>query len=205
MLGFVAQERARRADNRVVRRVSRNLRDERGFTIIELLVASLILVLVLMGTMQVLDTSTRMAHQDTDRGHAIREAQVGLDRLVREARHARAVVSTATQVLELDVRRNGVDRRVRFDCSVAEPSRPGFRRCVRTVVTGPGAGASEPLVTAIGPVGGSSTVFTYTPASGTARYVSVQFSVAVDGGRVAGGHDTPLVLSDGTSLRNVGA
>jgi prepilin-type N-terminal cleavage/methylation domain-containing protein len=179
-------------------------RDERGFTLVELLVAALVLVIVLLGTMQVLDTSTRMAAQDTDRGHAIREAQVGLDRMVREARHAIAVVTAAPQVLELDVRRQGVDRRVRFDCSVAEPGRPGLRRCVRTVVAGPGTGTGEPLITAITAAQGSSVVFAYTPPAGQARYVQIRFGVAVDGGRVAGGHDTPLVLSDGTTLRNVG-
>jgi prepilin-type N-terminal cleavage/methylation domain-containing protein len=179
-------------------------RGERGFTLVELLVTALVMVVVLLGTMQVLDDSTRMAAQDTDRGHAIREAQVGLDRMVREARHARAVVAAGPQALELDVRRRGVDSRVRFDCSVAEPGRPGLSRCTRTVVSGPGAGTAEPLVTAIAPVQGSPTVFTYSPAAGPARYVRVQLGVAVDGGRAAGGHDARLVLSDGTALRNVG-
>jgi prepilin-type N-terminal cleavage/methylation domain-containing protein len=178
--------------------------DERGFTLVELLVTILVLVVLALATFAVLDASTRSAHHDTGRAHAIRDAQAGLDRLVRELRHTRAVVASAAQSLEVDVRRNGVDRRVRFDCSVAEPGRPGLRRCVRTVVSGPGAGLTEPLVTAIGDAHGSPAVFAYTPAYGTARHVRVQFGVSVDGGRAGSPYDGRFVLSDGTSLRNVG-
>lgn len=172
--------------------------DERGFSLIELLVAMTVLATVMLATLAVLDSSSRMARSDTDRASAIQEAQVGLDRMVRELRHARAVNSASPQVLDVMVLQRGVARRVVFDCSVAHPSTTGQRRCTRSA----DGGAAAVLVDRVRNIGAVSGAFTYTPATGTPKHVTVRLGVAVDDGRT-GGHFRSLVLTDGTALRNV--
>ncbi len=172
--------------------------DERGFSLIELLVAMTVLAAVMVATLGVLDSSSRMARSDTERASAIQEAQVGLDRMVRELRHTRAVNSASPQVLDVMVLQRGLARRVVFDCSVAHPTAAGQRRCTRSA----DGGTAEVLVDRVRAVGTDSQAFAYTPATGTPKHVTVRLGVAVDAGR-AGGHTRSLVVTDGTALRNV--
>ena len=172
--------------------------DERGFSLIELLVAMTVLAAVMVATLGVLDSSSRMARSDTDRASAIQDAQVGLDRMVRELRHARLVNSATAQVLDVTVLQRGITRRVVFDCSVAHPSTDGQRQCTRSA----DGGSAEVLVDRVRDVGSDSQAFAYTPATGAPKHVTVRLAVAVDDGR-AGGHSRSLVLTDGTALRNV--
>ena len=171
--------------------------DERGFTLVELLVGMTVLVILMMATFNVLDDSTKLAIRDNDRTTAVRDAQVGLDRMIRELRHTSLVNSATPQVLDVNVTRRGVDRRVVFDCSVAVPGATGLRRCMRT----PSGGPAELLVDRVRDIGADASAFTYTPASG-ARHVRVRIGVAVDGGK-KGGYGDALVLTDGTALRHV--
>lgn len=172
--------------------------DERGFTLVELLVSATILVLIMMATFSVLDGSSKTARRDTERAHAIREAQVGIDRMVRELRHTQTVHSASAQVLDVTVLQRGVTQRVVFDCSVASPGTPGARRCTRT----PSGGSADVLVDRVRNIGADSSAFAYTPPSGTIRHVMVRLGVAADGGR-AEGYRNDVVLSNGTALRNV--
>jgi prepilin-type N-terminal cleavage/methylation domain-containing protein len=172
--------------------------DERGFTVVELLVAMTVLVGVMLATFSVLDDSVRFARSDTERASAIREAQVGIDRMVRELRHTRLVHAAAQQVLDVTVVRRGVDQRVVFDCGVNVPGSGGLRRCTRT----PAGGPTTTLVDRVRNVGSDSKAFDYTPATGTVRHVTVRLAVAVDGGR-KGGQRRSFILTDGTALRNV--
>lgn len=173
--------------------------DERGFTLVELLVGMTILVGVMMATFSVLDESTRMASRDNERSTAIDEARVGIDRMVRELRHARLVTTATPQVLTVTVLRRGVDQQVQFNCSTPMPApNATLRRCTRSVAGGP----AEVLVDRVRPIGPDTSAFTYTPATGTPRHVAVRLGVAVDGGK-HGGYRQSLVLNDGTRLRNV--
>ena len=172
--------------------------DERGFTIIELLVGMTVLVVVMLATLTVLDDSTRIAARDNDRSQAIRDAQVGIDRMVRELRHTRLVNSATPQVLDVNVVRRGVDTRVVFNCSTAVPGAAGLRRCTRT----PAGGTAELLVDRVRDIGADSSAFAYTPAAATARHVTIRLGLVVDAGK-QGGYQQNVVLTDGTALRNV--
>jgi prepilin-type N-terminal cleavage/methylation domain-containing protein len=172
-------------------------RGEAGFTLVELLVAMGLLVVVMLAAMAVLDGSGQTATRDGQRAHAIREAQVGIDQMVRELRHTRVVHAHGAQVLDVTVVRRGVEQRVVFDCSIAHPDRPGTRRCTRT-----GGGSSRLLVDGVRDLGGDSSAFAYTPSSGPVRHVRIRLAVAADGGH-GSGYTHDLVLTSGTALRNV--
>jgi type II secretory pathway pseudopilin PulG len=172
-------------------------RDEGGFTIIELLVSMSVLLLVLFATLQLLDSSSVMARQETDRAHAVREAQVGLDRMVRELRHAQTVTGTATTFTATLVRQ-GVTRTVSFTCDAPHPTQPTTRRCLRTEGT-----VTSELIDQVQPRAGDPPIFTYTAAaSGAVRHVGIRLPIRLDGGDSTGYGNARTILRDGTGLRN---
>jgi prepilin-type N-terminal cleavage/methylation domain-containing protein len=166
--------------------------DERGFTLVELLVGMLVLVVVMLATLQVLDDSTRISQRDNERAAAIQDAQVGLDRMVRELRHATTVAGSATVLMATIQRRGVTTANVIFNCDPANVV-AGVRRCTRQV----GAGTPEVLVNR---VRGTSPVFTYTGSP--PKFVRVRLEVAPDGGKV-GGYRESVIYTDGTGFRNV--
>ena len=165
--------------------------DERGFTLVELLVGMLVLVIVMLATLQVLDDSTRISTRDNDRAQAIQEAQTGLDRMVRELRHATTVTTAGTTAITATIQRRGVTTAsVTFNCANVAA---GVRRCTRQV----GAGTPEILIDRVRDTG---TVFTYTGTP--TKFVKIRIGVAADGGK-AGGFRETVYFTDGTGLRNV--
>lgn len=167
----------------------------------ELLVATSILIVVLTAVLSLLDSAFKQAPSDQERAHVMRDAQVGLHRMTRELRQAYEVVAPPTaQALEVRVNVLGTDRRVRYSCDVAHPSRADTFRCVRQELDGAGAVTSSAVV-----VDGttSTAVFSYTPNAVSPRYVSAQVRLPAKGEREDGAQHS-IVLSDGLSLRNVG-
>lgn len=174
------------------------LKHEDGFSLVELLVASTMLVVIMLATFSMLEASTGQAGRETERASAIGEAQTGLDRMVRELRHARSIYSTGPHALDVQVTRGTSTRRVVVNCDAAHPTDGALRRCITTR----DGGAADVLIDRVVPPAGSTPTFTYTPATGTPRHVMVTVRARLDGGR-AGGATTPLVLTDGFRLRNV--
>ena len=117
------------------------LRQESGWSLIELLAAMSIFTFVLAGVLGLLDATAKQTPKDTERAHAINEAQVGLYRMVRELRQAHTVLSNGPQAVEVLVRAKQddpatpavetyVDRHVQYSCGNAQA--PG--RCTRVEV-----------------------------------------------------------------------
>ena len=167
--------------------------DERGFTLVELLAGMLVLVIVMLATLQVLDDSTRISTRDNERAQAIQEAQVGLDRMVRELRHATTVAGNGTTLMATIQRRGVTTANVIFNCDTTNVAN-GVRRCTRQVGF---AGTPEVLIDR---VRGTTPVFTYTGSP--TKFVRVRVETAADGGK-AGGYRESVVFTDGTGLRNV--
>ena len=173
-------------------------RSEHGFTLIELLVASVLLVVVLMATLTALDTSKTLATRDTERAHAVAEARTGLDRLLRELRHAQTVTARSPTSLTVTIARRGtITAGVTFDCGVSHPTLAGTKRCVRRV-----GGSEEVLVDMVKPQAGDPDIFQYTLAGTVVRHVAIRLPIRLDGGRTAGGYTGRAILRDGTELRN---
>jgi prepilin-type N-terminal cleavage/methylation domain-containing protein len=187
----------RSADNGGVRTLIDRARAERGFTLVELLVASMVLVIVLMATLTALDGSKRLAAQEVERGHAITDARAGLDRMVRELRHATAVTTPTANSFTVTVARRGVTTtNITFECNTAlNPN-----RCARRVN---GSAPGEPIVEQLRVDAGDGPVFSYvTTAAGVVRHVAVRLPIRLDGGPGRRGYSGRAVLRDGTELRN---
>ena len=204
--------------------IVRRIRDERGLTLVEMLVTVLVMGLVMTAILGMLDTSARIVPKDTERAVAIGEAQSGLNRIVRELRQAYRILGSTSSsvqmrvnVLREDDATSGpeyANLTVEYSCG----GDPG--RCVRREApAGAGLPATGTVVidrvlnggVAIPP---ARAVFDFdqspdrsvgvTAASVRPTYVTVRVEVPAAGERGAGGYGNSVVLEDGLYVRNVG-
>jgi prepilin-type N-terminal cleavage/methylation domain-containing protein len=183
---------------RAPRRIAR---EESGFSLIELLVAATLLAGVLGGVLALLDTSQAIAPHDRERGHAVREAQVGVAAMTRELRTATELGTTEPYRLTALVQREGVATWVEYYCG-GSAANPDWGQCVRTVMPG---GTPAPLVRAFTNKDGSGgpPVFSYTTRpDGAITHVEVHVDVVVTD-NASGRYGYRVPLTDGVYLRNL--
>ena len=153
-------------------------RDERGFTLIEVLMTTAILAVVLTAVLNVLDTTAKLAPRDQERGDVIRETQVGVQRMTRELRHAYKVDDAGPWSITASLYRNGATTEVTYDCTGVDPDWEHYRVCNRS--QSGGGGVEEPVIEHVildTPEGGESPpdIFTYrTNAAGLVRVADLQ-------------------------------
>jgi len=201
-------------------RLRRRLQEESGWSLIELLAAMSIFTFVLVGVLGLLDTTAKKTPKDAERAQAIADAQVGLNKMVRELRQAHTVLSNGPQSIEVLVRvrrddpatpavETHIDRHVRYSCGDTEA--PG--RCSRVEVA-PGAllssGTAKTVIARLVNTGVSvpadRRVFDYTgnANSFSPSYVKVHIEVPAAGTRTDG-YTYTIALEDGFYARNVRA
>ena len=170
--------------------------DQAGLTLIEEIVAIALLTVVLGAIVLSLEVAGKTAPRDIERGHALHEAQVGLDSLERELRQASAINATAPNLVDADITRGGETVRVRYDCH--------YPRCVRQQLADDGSVASEAVV--VEPLLNGTTanpVFSYTPPDTfPPSFVEARVEVPARGS-AQDGYQHQIVLDDGFELRNV--
>ena len=167
------------------------MREESGWSLIELLLVSVLLIVILGGTLNLLDTTAKIAPQEQERAEAVREAQVGLARMTRELRQATKVLELTPTRMQVYVPVSGVRQTVTYDCTATSPTVPAKKACVRTQTNGP---TNELVIDRVS----NTTVFT---ASGS-DYVQVRIDVPASGERAEGLRHT-IVLDDGFFMRNL--
>lgn len=107
--------------SRVRQRLHAHLCQERGWTLIELLVAMAIFSFVLGAALTLFETSVKSAPKEQERAAAIREAQTGLSGMVREIRDANEILELKPNLIDFIVLRKGVQVHVRYECGVDDP------------------------------------------------------------------------------------
>jgi Tfp pilus assembly protein PilV len=168
-------------------------RNESGFTLIETVITAATLSLVVLAILALSDTTAKLAPQDQERAHAIRDAQVGLHRMTRELRQAYTINSNTSTSMDVMVLVSGTATQVSYDCAAAHPTDTNLRRCVRTA-----GGSTSVVIDRVLP----GTVFTY-DAYSPPRYVQARIEVPAKGD-LNEGHKHSIVLDDGFYMRNVG-
>ena len=180
--------------------------EERGFTLVEVLVVTAVLAVILTAVLNMLDATARLAPRDQERGHVIHESQVGIHRMTRELRHAYRIDSSGPWAITASLFRDGTTTQVTYDCADIDPERDEYRICNRSV--GGTGGAEEPVVKYVvlrSPPGGGAPpdIFTYrTNDAGRIDYVSVELVTAASGD-LPNGYSHTVTLRDGFFLRNV--
>ena len=177
-------------------------RAEAGFTLVELLLAATLLALVAGAVLALLETSGALAPDDQERGHAVREAQVGVHAMTRELRTATELGTTDPYHLTARVQREGVETWVGYYCGGSSAANPDWGQCVRTVLP---SGEPSPLIAAFTNRAGAGgqPVFTYTTRpDGVITSVEVHVDVVVTDS-ATGRYRYRVPLTDGVYLRNL--
>jgi prepilin-type N-terminal cleavage/methylation domain-containing protein len=178
--------------------VLQRLRSEQsGFSLIELLVVMPLALLIMFVALSASDTAGRSQSASTERAQAITQAQVGLERMVREIRQAASFKLLTSQVVEVETFVRSPDgtqaggyagglRLVRYDCTQKECRRYEGPR------GGPlGATATRLFTDVI-----NADVFSPQPNFLNPTSLGVKVEIAVQG------QTRPITVTDGVDLRN---
>ena len=163
----------------------RALGDERGWSLIEVLLSATILAVVLGAILSLSDTTAKIAPDDNERALLIQESRTALAGMTRELRQAGAVTSSSSTTFAATVQ----GKAITYDCGVAHPSIPGRWQCTRKEDANPAAVVANHLV--------STAVF-----DRSGNYATVRLQVAAAGDRTAG-HKHTITLNDGFFMRNL--
>jgi prepilin-type N-terminal cleavage/methylation domain-containing protein len=204
-------------------------RAEGGFTLVEVLVVSVLLAVVTIPIFNALDFSQQAVPKNVEYAHAIADATSGLQRMMQEIRQAYKISSTngdATtgvgSYIDFFAVLNDQNNEVRYDCSQPYPSGTGnpnassYRRCVRVSCPSSGVGVACTLPSfSTGAVvidrvlNTSGTVFTFFDRNGAPNpepgdIVSVTAKIPVTSrGPLNSGLNHPITLDNGTSIPNL--
>jgi type II secretory pathway pseudopilin PulG len=192
------------------KRMAARLLDERGFTIVELLVVALVMIVVVtavFGLYRVAATEQERVGSSTK---GLSEQRIGLERMTRELRQATTICqayptcgTTFSNASSVDFQRcrggSGTCTQVwvRYNCSGTPaqtvPPAVTTRACLRSESSAPtGLGSAEKVVVAnvaTSPAG----IFTFTQPN----FLAIAMRVSVKG------FTNPISLQDGVRARNV--
>lgn len=175
-------------------------RDERGFTLVELLIATVITMGVLFVTLALADFAIKTEPQIADRNVKIREAQVVLEQVVRELRQTYEVVDATPSSLTVLT----YDNKAACGSNELEAARPcqvvyscSGGTCTRTASEedGTGTGPTRQIVSGLS----SDAIFSYTPSAADAQAVAVTIELPADDGS----GDDAITATDGAVMRNL--
>ena len=171
-------------------------REERGLTLIELMIAAALGLVVIGGALTMFVGTIRSQPRDTSKVAAIQQARSTVDRITRELRQGLEIVPTPSST-QLGIvtyvkaatcggaaASTSIPCRVTYTCSGTT--------CTR-VVAQPNGSAPGPAVQVASGLA-SPKVFNYEPSAIAPSYVGVSLSISTNG--------QPTTLTDGVALRN---
>lgn len=119
------QPRCPRAPTALRRRLS----GERGFTLVELIVAMALAAVVFGAILSMLESSQRVEARDTEWALTMQEGRSGLSRMSRDIRQASKVEKAEAGTIDFLATVGSTEYHVRYECGVVE-SAPRYK-CVR--------------------------------------------------------------------------
>lgn len=181
------------------------LKCERGLTLVELLVFTMMLLLVLSAGSALLIVAVKSQPRISDRAFAIQRGRVVQERFARELRQSSTVEQTPTPTSSVITFRTYVRRTQCGGALETDPTKPAIGckvtysctagACYRTEAPlpgQPGATTTERLVSGLS----SGAVFGYSPDTTNPEYVTMRLVFPAEGG------DDAVTLEDGVDLRN---
>lgn len=175
-------------------------REQRGLTLVELLVATMLGLLVFGAGLSIFLSAVRSEPRTGSKVAAIQQARFTVDRIVRELRQGLEVAKTPTPspsqlAIVTYVKAatcGGTAASTSIPCRVTYTCTAGT--CTRTVAKPDGSSPGGAVQVASGLA--SSSVFSYSPSDTAPTYVGVTFAFSTD--------SEPVTLGDGAALRNPG-
>jgi Tfp pilus assembly protein PilE len=181
----------------VSKAAARLRREERGLTLVELMIAAAVGLVVVGGALTMFIGAVHSEPRTTSKTAAIQQARVTVDRITRELRQGIETVTTSPSQLKIityvkAATCGGAAATTSIACEVTYTCSAG--KCTRLVA--PPGGIPPSPATQVASGLASSNVFTYVypPASSDPSYVGVSLSFDSEG--------QPVTLTDGAALRN---
>jgi type II secretory pathway component PulJ len=189
----------------------RHLEQEPGFTLIEVLVATVAAITILSAVFALLESSQLVQARDSEWALVLQEDRASLARMVREIRQATEIVEpasggTASSYIVFKATIGGKKWKIKYECNTSQ-SGTSYTECVRFAAEG-----ENPALPASGTrqardLTNGTSVFTYSPATRTeAKYTTVKLELPAKGtlkqaGSSGFGHK--IVLEDAAFMRNL--
>lgn len=175
--------------------IRRRLSDEDGFTLMELMVGTMIALIVFFTAVNFLGVAQRSQLRSGDRAEALGQQRVGLERITRELRQADTVWSTGAALeLTLPASDSNPARRVLYDCGAG-----GACRRYETPEGQPFASDYREVVTEVDSA-------TFAPSEPCDREDQLERSqpchVSIDLRVSLPDREVPIALTDGVYVRN---
>jgi Tfp pilus assembly protein PilW len=179
-------------------------RDEGGYSLVEVLVVTLLLALVVGTIMSPIVLSQTNQTRNANYSYAQEQARTGLDSMVSEIRQATAILGDGPNYVDMDVNLRGTAYEVYYECDIPQPGTT-YRECMRVQVAQGGtlpafSSASASVVVKNLPT--TSSVFTFYPDGIAPYYMTATINVPASGGAARGLTNT-IVFSDGALMRNL--
>lgn len=170
-------------------------REQRGLTLIELLIAASVGLVVVGGALAMFVGAIRSEPRTASKVAAIQQARTTVERITRELRQGlETPTATSSQLAIVTYVKaatcGGVAASTSIPCRVTYTCSAG--KCTR-VVAQPNGTAPGPAVQVASDLA-SNSVFSYLPSSTDPTYVGVSLAVT--------SNSEPVTLSDGVALRN---
>jgi Tfp pilus assembly protein PilW len=179
---------------------------EAGFSMIELLIASVAAVTVLGATLGLMVSGLNVQTRDSEWALALQEDRTGLARMVRDLRQATSIEEANAGSILFLATIGGKNMKVKYDCGATQSGAAySYKQCVRlSAEAGQTLPASGPAVAKY--LVNGSEVFTYSPSAGSATSVTVKLEMPAKGNlkQVSGsrGYLHKVVLQDSAYMRN---
>ena len=126
------------ASRRVVRDgLRRRAASEEGWTLVELLVVIVMMILVMTATLDLLQAATSTQLRDQSYAQEVTDSQTALARLVHDLRQATVLQVVSPNVIQFQLTANGTSYNVKYDCTAHDTLGTGYTRCARTQATAP--------------------------------------------------------------------
>jgi Tfp pilus assembly protein PilW len=201
----------RQALNGLVRRVRRVARDERGLTLVELMITIVTGLIVVVGPLSFMIVSINQQNTSSSRSFAARQAEQGLERFAADLRQAQEITdATGTNTTPVTLTATSAT----FYVPIAgSPSSLGTKVVWTCTVGGSctrkfGSASAVPVITGVTALTLTGTDSNGNSATSNPTFVDVNLSVQgtsqldTGGTHVAQGITQPIVLRDGIELRN---
>ncbi|HEX5308605.1 MAG TPA: prepilin-type N-terminal cleavage/methylation domain-containing protein [Solirubrobacteraceae bacterium] len=198
----------------IFQKASARLREQGGFTLIEMTIASALGLLVTTATFSALETGQRTQLRDQEWALVVQEGRTGLARMTSEMRTAYSIRNDSSYSIDFYAAIGGKDYEINYNCEEKQTGTE-FKQCVRKSAEVGSALPSKGQVivkdvlngtSADQPNGKEDPIFVeYTPSSVAPDLVTIKAVLPSSGTlKLAGAktHQHQIVLENGAYIRN---
>ena len=181
-------------------------RDEDGYSLIEVLVVTLLLALVVGTIMSPIVLSQTNQTRNANYSYAQEQARTGLDSMVSEIRQATAILGDGPNYVDMNVNLRGTAYEVYYECDIPQPGSTAYQECMRVQAvqgtTLPPLSSGSVVIRNLVNWTTNTPVFTFYPSGIAPYYMTATIDAPASGGAARGLTNT-IVFSDGALMRNL--